>query len=346
MKHYEREYFISRIRAGYYPIKLNDGKILKVYPPTIEQEFELNQIYLDSYKDAIKDDIKTEDEMIEWMIEKGLWSYEEDFQIKKSTEDLEKLKIEMFNSRFDKKKKEAIRRLVRGCEKNIEMLINKKNVTYENTCEGVSFVEKSYAMLKMCTYYNEEIFDFKDTSIEEIWVQYSSLILSDSKIREIARSDSWRSLWSLSETSKVKLFNNDILNIDQRNLLVWSKLYDNVSEHSESPSDSVIEDDDLLDGWIALQKQKRDQESKNKEADAIVSNNQNIRNSDEVFVIARDKEQISAINSLNSPSAMLIKNQRMSTVKREGEVKAGNFQDEKLKLSQMATNMHRNRFRR
>ena len=37
-------------------------------------------------------------------------------------------------------------------------------------------------------------------------------------------------------------------------------MYDNIQESLDYPSEDVVEDDDMLDGWLIIQKQKRDKE--------------------------------------------------------------------------------------
>ena len=47
MTPYEREYFVSRIRAGFYIVKLRDFDV-KILTPTAEDEFFANQVFMES----------------------------------------------------------------------------------------------------------------------------------------------------------------------------------------------------------------------------------------------------------------------------------------------------------
>ena len=265
--------------------------------------------------------------------------------MKKSEDDLDKLKVELFKSRFDIKKKDYIRKLLRGCEKHINKLLSQKTSMFDNTCEVLAHSEKSYAMIKMCTYLNGELFSFETELIEDISNIFSMSLLSIDKIRDLARNDPWRSSWTLFNTIKADLFKNSNLNIDQKNIIVWSRMYDNIQEHPECPEEDVINDDDMLDGWMIIQRNKRQQEI-NKAAFDSFTNNEKIKNSSEIFIPAKSKEEAARINSLNSQEASFIKNERIKTVKENGEVKAGGFNDEKLEISQMANGMLKSRFRR
>ena len=45
-------------------------------------------------------------------------------------------------------------------------------------------------------------------------------------------------------------------------LCYWSRFYDNIYEHPESPEDRIIENDDLLDKWVKDQAKKMDERKK------------------------------------------------------------------------------------
>ena len=62
MNPYEREYFISRLRTGFYILSDGPTKI-KLLAATIEQEYQVNEVYIDAYNSCVMDGILTEDEM-------------------------------------------------------------------------------------------------------------------------------------------------------------------------------------------------------------------------------------------------------------------------------------------
>lgn len=346
MKQYEREYFVSRIRIGYYPVKIN-GVTLKVYPPTNVDEFEANHVYNESYYQAIEDEIKTEEETLEWMLERGLWSEEEDNKIEKIKKDIESLKVEVFNSRNNTDKITRNRRLLRNAENQLLELHNKKNVFFSNTCESIAMLEKSFALLKRCTFLGKELYDFEDSNIEYVLSQYYSMILPESKIRYLARNEPWRSIWILNESKLFNLFddNGRELSVDQRNIITWSKMYDNVQESLECPSDDVVNDDDMLDGWFIIQRRKREQEKIDSELNNSLTN-EKVKNSSEVFLMAGNKKDADKINSMNDVNAKMIKKQRENVIKQKGSASQLDFQDTKLDLFNKSNQMFKDNFRR
>lgn len=346
MKQHEREYFISRIRSGIYTIKW-DSLLLKIYMPTIEDECEINESYIEAYNKAIDDDFKTEEEMLEWMREKELWTDKDDEKIEGLKKDIERLKIEIFNARNNEKLRETIRMYIRAGEKQLVKQNEKKNLYQMNTCEGIAILEKSITFLKKCTYVNNELYDFQSIGPDELLSLYYSKLLNDTQIRDLARNEPWRSLWLLNESKAIQLFYNKerTLSIDQRNILIWSKMYDNVQESLECPADDVLEDDDMLDGWFIVQRKKREKEKAQAEMETALTNNK-IKNSDEIYMVANSQKDIERIENMNDIGAKIIKQQRLNTIKKKGTAEQTDFHDERLKLVQQSNQSYRDKMRR
>lgn len=346
MKQHEREYFISRTRIGYYPIKI-DSFTLKVYPPTNIDEFEANVVYNEAYEQAIEDEIKTEQEIFEWMMERNLWSKEEDEKIEATKKDIESLKVEIFNSRNNSDKVTKIRRLLRNAESQLIELSNKKNAFFSNTCESVAMLEKSFALLKRCTYLGKELYNFEEINMDFILSQYYSMVIPETKIRDLARNEPWRSIWILNESKLFNLFENNgrELSPDQRNLITWSKMYDNVQESLDCPSDNVINDDDMLDGWFIVQRRKREKDKVDAELNDSLKNDK-IKNSSEIFFMAGNKQDVEKIHDMNDINAKITKKQREAVIKQKGGASQLDFQDEKISLANKSNQMFKDNFRR
>jgi hypothetical protein len=90
-------------------------------------------------------------------------------------------------------------------------------------------------------------------------------------------------------------------------------MYDNVSEHHESPSQEVIEDDTCLDGWFISQDRKMKEDKKQSQADNMISN-EKIKNSGEIFVMANDNENAQEIYDMNNGLARNTVRQREAQI--------------------------------
>jgi hypothetical protein len=122
-------------------------------------------------------------------------------------------------------------------------------------------------------------------------------------------------------------------------------MYDSVQESMDCPSDDVVNDDDMLDGWFILQKKKRDQEKVQSEIEQSTSNSK-ISNSDEIFVMAGSQKDADKINDSNTHHVQQIKKQRMAVIKHKGAASDLDFQDQQLKMRQQSNEMFKGKFRR
>jgi len=345
MKQHEREYFVSRVRSGFYDIKHKES-LITVLTPSIDDEFYINQAYMDSYNKSLEKGLKTEDEMIEWMMERNLWLEEDEERIKGLNKDLERLKLEIYQAANNDKLKKQIRLYLRAGERQLLEMSEKKSRYFLNTCEGIASTEKVYETLRRCAYNSSDLCNFDIIPIDVIANKYFRLMLTQTQIRELARTDPWRSIWAINDSNAFKLFNNKDreLSIDQKNILVWSRMYDNVQESLDCPPDDVIEDDDMLDGWFIHQKNKREKEKAESELENTM--NEKVSNSDEVYIVANSQKDIDRINRLNNPHANMIKKQRESVIKAKGKAGQLDFQDEKLKIRSEQTKQFKDKFRR
>ena len=344
MKQHERDYFVSRIRNGKYRIQIFK-KELEILSPTIEDEYYINKAYMDGMESSLDEGFKTNEEMVSWMVEKNLWSYNEDADLKMYQQKVKDLKIDIYNARNSIKLRERVRSEIRNTEFQVSKLNQKKSAYYNNTCEGIATVEMISEFLKRCTFYKGELYDFEELPVDLVSSKYYSLFLTEQQIRELARNEPWRTIWSLNDTNSVSLFNNGgrELSHDQKNIMVWSKMYDNVQESMDCPQDDIIKDDDMLDGWFLVQGKKRDEERSKSEVDNL---NPKVAASQEVYLMANSKEDRRRIDSLNSFESSVIKKQREQVIKSKGSASQLDFPDEKLKAQRMQTEGMRNQFRR
>lgn len=137
-----------------------------------------------------------------------------------------------------------------------------------------------------------------------------------SQIRKVARSDSWQNLYSARNP-----FRHFPLTDEQIALASFTQLYRNVNKHPESPEPAIIEDDDLLDGWLIWQSKN----VKKKET----SFGKKIDSAKEVFIMAQGQEHADEIYKNNSDEARAIQNVRMKQLKQEGKLPYGKLKDVK-----------------
>jgi hypothetical protein len=331
MKQHEREFFIYTIRSG----KVFLPKDIVIHPPTVDIIIQSLQKYNNAFNDASSDGIMKEDELSKWMKEQGLWTSYNENKIEELKKKIESLKIEIYESRFDKKLVSKTRESIRFQEKILTSELSQKNSYYINTCEGFATTEKTSYIIQNTTYQNNKLYDFTDLSLPEVVDLWYDSFLTEGQCRDLARNEPWKSLWIINKNAKFSLFSNcsngDEPTYNQKNLIIWSQMYDNIHESIDCPTKEVIEDDDMLDGWFIIQNKKTEKEKINKEFEASTKN-EKIKNSSEVFIVAKDKDKIKKIQELNSLESKKIIAGRHKMLEQKGTVNTGEFPDEKLNI--------------
>jgi hypothetical protein len=349
MKSHEREYFVSRIRSGVQILEGNEISI-KIVPLTIEDTYFINKTFMEAFNKAQADGFLTHEEMLEESKKRGLWTDEDEEKEKGLQKDIDRLKVELFNNRNMQQLRQQIRIYLEAGKKQLGLVTEKKFTNFELCCEGIAQQQKIGHMLRVCTLTKEdEKFDFDDMPIDYLIKLYGSSILTEKQVRELARNEPWRNLWLMNEANVTNLFSTKYgkreLTTDQKNIILWSKMYDNVQESMDSPSQDVIDDDDMLDGWFIIQKKKSETQRAESEINDRASNSK-IANSDEIFVFTDNKADANKINDINSVHSQTVKKQRMNVIQSKGEARDLDFQDQKLKLGRMSNDMYKGKFRR
>jgi len=342
MKQHEREFFIAMIRTGNTFVKTDDCSLL-IKPLTIDQAYEAADIYQQAYQQAYIDGMMNEEEINQWMKENDLWTEEDEEKSEGFKKDLERLKIEIYNARNNEALKERIRLYLRAGESQFGSHLSKKHIYHQNTAEGYATTEKVAWSIKNSTFLNNKLYDFSDHTLAYVVEEWQSSFLHDSQIRELARNEPWKSLWVVKDNTNIRLFNNaqsSELTYNQKNLIIWSQMYDNIQESLDCPNKDVIEDDDMLDGWFILQSKKREQEKAEQDINESTKNSK-IKNASEVFVMANSKKDADRVNSINSIHSQMIKKQRDGTLKQKGTVNDHDFIDQRQKIQMEQTNMLR-----
>jgi hypothetical protein len=351
MEQHEREYFIARLRTGIINIKL-DGLTLKIKPITLEQELEIQERYVEAYREAQEEGFLTKKELLDSLKERDLWTEEDEKKEEGLEKDIDRLKVELFQNKNKSDMVAQIRKYLKAGKEQLNKVLEKKFQHYEISCEGMASIEKVKKLVSISCFKQKdngelELYDFEEISIDIVIKLFGLQMLTETSLRELARSEPWRSTWLLRDSNAYNLFDNKDkqLTPDQRGLLTFSRMYDNVQESMDCPSDDVIEDDDMLDGWFILQKRQRDNDRAKSEIEQQTGNSK-ISNSDEIFVMAHSKQDASKINSSNSFHAQKVKEQRMRTIQQQGQAVDLDFQDQKMKYAQMSNEKFKGKFRR
>ena len=119
-------------------------------------------------------------------------------------------------------------------------------------------------------------------------------------------------------------------------------MYDNAYESMESPSDEVVADDDMFDGWMIFQRRQREKDKKQQEVGKMSGSN----HGGEVFVVAESAEDVERIQSLNDFGTRKQLQQKFKYIKeQEGPVQDKDLPDVKMALRRQAAEEFKNSIR-
>jgi hypothetical protein len=357
MTYEEKDLIISRITSGTHRCRIYFNKeesmfILK--HASREDRYIANELYKE-----IKDEAKLfggidSEEMLDWMLVQNLWNENKQERLDGLKDDIDKIKVKMFEMTFQTRQRKQIRQKLQEAKDEVATLTNERHAYDYATCEGVASSVKLKYLLGAGLHYangtpywdNEKNWDSGDNLLDKIANHYQQNRITDPQSRELARSDPWASIWA-SEQSPQAIFGHPScdMDVEQHMLINWSKLYDNVRQHPKAPPANILEDDDMLDGWLIIQRQEGELAKKKSLMDEKLKNSK-IANSGEIFIPADEQVDASFIDSFNEPDAKYIKKQRMNLLKKEGRVKEMDMPDTKNRFAQAVSERTRNTIKR
>ncbi len=293
--------------------------------------------------------ILTPEQMLEIMISNNLWSMDEETELNSTPARLDALKLEMYNRycNFQSTRVEQVRKTLDAMRQRQGELSRRKHQYDFYTTSGLAeHIRLQFLISKNLV--NEEekkIEDIEERSefwLSQIMQSYMTNKPDELQLRQLAKYPKWRMIWS-SGRQEGRVFGvpSVWLTEEQQAVISWSKLYDNVNEHPESPPDEVIEDDDLLDGWIIAEQNKRTKERKERD-----KGGRNKRGAQEVFIPAESSEDAKRIEGLNDASEQFVKRQRMAALKKQGQVSEQHMPDSKQQISIQAAQQFRDRLKK
>lgn len=319
--------YLSRILSGFYIFLYGNTKYKLVYPD-INIKYEA-EIYAQEEYDKIKynDWIKEED-IIFFLTDLGIWDVSWDDKLSKIDKDIDNTKVELYKSYLNPTKIKTIRKKLENLKKQQNQLLTIKHsldhITANGYCDNL---KNDYILIHSLYDINDNsVFDLNNVdtlllkNLSDCLSQYS---IGISLFKEIARSGLWKNYWS---ANKDNLFDKPVVNWtdEQKTLVVISKMYDSIHEHPESPPDIVIEDDDMLDGWMILQRIESEKKKTKNRNESLLPGK--LKNAQEVFLMAGSKEEAQSIYSMNDEQSMGIIRERNNLVKK-GSVKEQNLPD-------------------
>ncbi len=328
----EKIRIVDRIVSGV-KIVSDRGHIYCVRDPSSFHR-QLADIYYDEqYDKLVNDGIMTEEQSKVEIRHKFLWTNADLKQFTKIEGDIDSLKEKLLSLEFKSNERNHTIKSITALEEEKRKLDSRKQALQTYTAEHLAAFAKLRFLVFHLTYNLNEERVWKDWSVfdETNDILISKLVretflderITEKNIREIARSDPWRSAW-IAAAKTGNLLNRPIAEITdyQRILVSWSLIYDSVYESMEPPSDEVINDDLLLDSWLMNQQKKR--KTPSKKFDDAKGN--------EIFIPVDSVEDAQKVYKMNDQEAMRIINRRENAINKRESLTAEELPDHKAQL--------------
>ncbi len=313
--------YLSRILSGQYIFIYNNVTYKLIYPDTnIKYEAELyaEQAYNNSkYNEWIN-----ETDIEHWLVDAGLWQYGDSQRLENLEKQIEDHKVDLFNNFLNPSRIKSIRRSLSSARSLQNRLYQLKHAFDYVTLNGYCSNVKNEFLLTHSLYDTNNNLVFKnidDNNYQQMSAVFDFINQNTIDIpifRTIARNEIWRSSWS---ANKENIFSKQTVDWtdEQKTLVIMSKMYDSAYEHPECPPDSVIEDDDMFDGWMIIQR-RESEKNKAKQRNEKMLKDKKLGNANEIFLVARSKEEKENIYSLNDNQARFTIREREAVLSQAG----------------------------
>lgn len=333
---HQRESFLSRIIAGY--TILNVGHKIKVTSPTLDLLYEGNEIFNEVYEQSLDSGLIEDEECLEILINEGVYTQDNEIELTEIIpKHIEYWQKELYNCFFRSNDKKLIRKyLAKTREEQLRLYSIRHSLDQYTALETANFARYQYIIENTTYNLNGVRVDWNSTPINKVIELYNKSVILPERIREISHTTPWSNHWVVCKANGQVFPKSGVeLNISQQLLILWSRMYDNIAESPDCPPDEILNDDDSLDGWLLIQREKKGSNS-----DSLTIKNEKIANCENIYIMAQTTEDARKIDNLNSAHTKAIKNSRLNYINKVGKIDHMNLPDVKMDAQMQARNMY------
>ncbi len=334
----KRERVLAAISAGRLRLRVQN-RTYYLAMPLPDDRAAASDAFADAHDEAEAEGLVDDAGALALLAAQGLWTLKDAADLTQVEKDVDELKVRLYRSKSSQDR-DAQRSLLRQAKGAYASLLARKHANSEVTRTGVAALARSRALVGRCLrladgrpVWTDEAYWHDDGDLLDEAVRAANEARpSEGDLRELARTDPWRSTWACRE-SAAGVFGGPAAawSDDQRSLVAWSRLYDVARDDQEGPPDWAVDDDDAFDGWLILRRRERATELRKRKADAILANPK-LANATEIFVMAESAEEAAEIEELNNPAAAMFKHARLNLIQNKGEVLEAHMPDSQLEI--------------
>jgi hypothetical protein len=317
----DKEPLLNRLLSGIVIFKIK-GICIQVKPATVEDKALADFYAQEIYEDALLDTSLTNKDVEQLLLDNNWWTKEEGEALETMNKNLEQMKLDYYNNFFKPDTRDYIQKSITNLEKKINDLYNKKYEFFDKTCEYLRDYSRTCFLVERSSFLLDGTPAITRFSLLTLVNKYMGGTIRDEKIRELCKTNQWRSIWNSKDFG---VFKNSVCELtnEQLSLLAWSRYYDSVYESMDRPNHEIIQNNTALDGWFIEQDRKRAEEEKKADGEKLVSDK--MSNAGEVFIPVKsnkEKESVLALNDTYGKAVLKSKKSQFS--------KGGSFNESEL----------------
>ena len=265
MTYEEIDATIRKIASGKEILFISD-KFIYIVHPNNEIKIKAAIIREAAYEEAKKEGLLPRKKLEELIYERGIFSQKDEEAVSKLQSKIEAQEILLAKTLKVRANQDRIKKTISELQNELDQLLFKKQSKLYMSADNKADEEMYNFMCSECVYldsnikywssYQEFIEDKNFEKKDKIFSTFMKLLrgVDTSIVRYIARSNLWRIRYISSLKTSEVLFNVPIVEYtsDQLNLIHWSNYYEQVYSmlSSDRPSDTIIEDDIMLDKYM------------------------------------------------------------------------------------------------
>lgn len=324
----DAELLIARVISGTLRLRVHERSYI-VRRADPEQVYESWEIYHQVLAEAKNEGNYDDDELLLFLLDNELWDEQRQLLLENLPKEIEEFKHKLFKATFKSNERKVVRKALGTARAKLAEVSQQRNAHNHFSCSGTASIVRTRFLVgaSLWTGGGQKVFGAEDFweqesgLLDDVLSAYAEASLDEKTIRFLSRHHFWQANWKLHK-AEGSLFGIPAVcySDEQRSLANWSVLYDNVYQHPDCPSDEVIGDDDLMDGWLIEQRRQREARMGLNEGEGAITN-EKIRGSQEVFLPAdtvADAKKI--MEGMNDGYGRSIQKQRFEYLKKKGQV--------------------------
>jgi len=332
MDYQERSRLVRRISIGNVKTNINFASkdhLVLIRDPDQHLMYDADYKYDQYYDKALDQGLMTREDSIKKLYEEGLWTNQNDIDLKFIDQEISRLKKSMPSLRYKKINYQQVQNAIKQLDSKKEDMLKIKNqydcITAEYVAESM---KRKYIISHSCEL-DDEFLIRNPSFINLLMVKYyTKLCPKSTNIREVARSDPWRLYWLSSKETGMSLFHNESTNMTelQHCLILWSRIYDFAYNSQNAPDDETMQDDDRFDQWYEYEIENIKKENKNSNSDKP-----GFSGSSEIYIPA-DKIGAKDVYNLNDDNTRNKIKNRSKVINEKGSVAEFDLPDVKNRV--------------